>query len=155
MEQVMKRTLIIIAANLLFGCASNTYEYVGQDKYTEIEKVPTVAAPSPLPPLPKAVKIDQNHAGFDLNGMNMLQEYREAAEARQVYLQQMVVAYNSMVERDVLAVRALRAEEQRANDAEFNALVASKELERERKSRKLETFLYRAGLVALSVFSIF
>lgn len=154
MEQ-LKRTTLAITVSLLLGCASNTYEYVGQDKFTEVEKVPTVAAPSPLPPLPKAVKIDQNHAGFDLNGMNMLQEYREAAEARQVYLAQMVEAYNSMVERDVLAVRALRAEERRANDAEFSALVASKELEQERKSRKLETFLYRVGLVALSVFSIF
>lgn len=151
------RILILVLALVMTGCAAKKSSYVAQNKYADIEPVERITTPAPrLPETPTVFKVstDKNYAALDLEGLNKLIRYREAAEYQQEALDDMIKAYNSLADRDALAVKAIRTEESRANYAEQKVDEMKQTLQKERRQRWFEVVLYRVGLAALVVLKL-
>lgn len=97
------------------GCAQKAVV----QQTSEIKELERLELNASLPPkgVPVEIKVDgTSYAGFDLNGMNALNQYAAQAKANTEALNTLVMAHNAVIDQHNLLVKYAKQQENRANE---------------------------------------
>lgn len=149
------RMNVLLAAILLSGCASQHIEIEPTDRYSQLDRINAIETHSiELPGVPRLeVRTLDNQvvAVLDKDGVDRLQEFRDAANQNNEALALLLSAHNDLIIQRNLMLENMRLEESRANFYAQQFVIAENMRRDQHDEFKTELWIHKVLIVILSL----
>lgn len=149
------RMNVLLAAILLSGCASQPIEIEPTDRYSQLDRINPIETHSiELPGVPRLeVRTVDNQvvAVLDKDGVDRLQEFRDAANQNNEALALLLSAHNDLIAQRNLMLENMRLEESRANFYAQQFAIAENMRRDQHDEFKAELWIHKVLIVILSL----